>query len=82
MVKLPTYAKALATNFTVQCTPIGQARDLCATEVDASGAFQVLGDEGDFFWTVYGERCAVDVEPLRSEVEMHGSGPYRWLEHV
>jgi hypothetical protein len=80
VVELPDYVDALATDLTVQVTPIynGAVRVLNASCV-SNNKFTVYGDSGDFWWHVYGRRAAVDVEPKKSDVVVHGTGPYRWI---
>ncbi len=41
--------------------------------------FTVYGEPGPFNWLVHGTRGASNVEPLKSEVDVKGSGPYRWI---
>ena len=81
-IELPLYTHALATDFTVQITPIysgtGIGTGYAATEVE-SCSFTVYGSPGRFYWHVYGRREVIDVEPLRAAVTMQGDGPYRWL---
>jgi hypothetical protein len=80
VVELPDYVDALATDLTVQVTPIynGAVRVLNASCV-SNNKFTVYGDSGDFWWHVYGRRAAVVVEPKKSDVVVHGTGPYRWI---
>jgi hypothetical protein len=33
----------------------------------------------EFFWTVYGKRQTIEVEPLKQKVNVKGEGPYRWI---
>ena len=79
-VELPDYVDALAVDLTVQVTPIynGTVRILNASCV-SNNKFTVYGDSGDFHWHVYGRRATVVVEPKKSEVTLHGDGPYRWI---
>jgi hypothetical protein len=80
VVELPDYVDVLATDLTVQVTPIynGAVRVLNASCV-SNNKFTVYGDSGDFWWHVYGRRAAVVVEPKKSDVVVHGTGPYRWI---
>jgi hypothetical protein len=88
VISLPGYAAALATDFTVQLTPIwdpniidAPASSSCyaATLVDANGKFAVRGPVGRFYWQAVGRRAPVTVEPLKSAVAVKGNGPYRWI---
>jgi len=77
-VYLPDYLFNLAYDFTVQITPIGlPIRTLVTSKVD--GKFTVYGDPGEFFWTVFGKRENIEIEPNKSNTFVNGSGPYRWI---
>ena len=78
---LPEYVKDLATDFTIQITSIGKESSLYKTsEVNQeNGTFKVFGKSGKFFWHVYGKRQSIQVEPLKSAVDIKGSGPYKWI---
>ena len=80
LINLPSYVDAFATELTVNVTPIynGNVRTLNATEV-CSNQFKVFGNPGPFHWHVYGKRQSIIVEPDKSNVELKGSGPYKWL---
>ena len=87
-IHLPPYASALASDFSVHLTPIvadnyqptlGQVRVYYATEVNDGNYFDVLGDNGQFFWLVHGQRHAISVEVDKASVTVHGDGPYQWL---
>ena len=41
--------------------------------------FNVYGENGEFYWLVYGERCTIDVEPLKQETVVKGMGPYTYI---
>jgi hypothetical protein len=79
-ITLPDYVDALATDFTVQITPIynGTIRTLNASRV-SNNRFTVYGDSGAFSWHVHGRRAVVDVEPKKSDVVVQGDGPYKWI---
>jgi len=78
IIKLPDYVEYFATDFTINVTPIGNPRILGVSRVK-NGKFHVYGSLGEFFWTVYAKRCNINVEPLKSEVNIKGDGPYRWI---
>ena len=63
-VVLPNYVDSLAYDFTVQITAIynGKIVTLNAGEVE-DGKFKVYGENSKFYWTVYGKRYDIDVEP-------------------
>ena len=77
---LPDYVEHLATDFTIQITPIfnGNDRMLSASEV-FNNRFIVFGPPGSFYWHVYGLRNAIETEPEIQSVQIHGEGPYRWV---
>jgi len=74
---LPSYVESF-TDFTVQLTPIGVPRLLSASRVNF-GTFTVYGQPGEFYWTVFGKRNDINVEPKKSETVVHGEGPYKWI---
>ena len=77
VIRLPDYATHIASDFTVQVTPIGLPRMMSSSEVTPEGTFRVHG-EGRFHWTAIGERVALEPEPLKSDVTIHSMGPYSW----
>ena len=80
IIELPHYVDALATDFTVQVTPIydGKLHVLNASEVSRN-QFVVYGDNCVFHWHVTGKRSGVIVEPLKTAVHVKGSGPYLYI---
>jgi hypothetical protein len=82
-VQLPDYVDKFATDLTIQITAIynGKVRVLNYSRVE-NNSFNVYcneGDHGPFSWTVHGKRGSIDVEPNKADVELHGSGPYKYL---
>jgi hypothetical protein len=82
-IKLPDYVSALASNFTVQITNI-YSTSIDITNIFSSSdvennSFTVYGKNGSFFWLVQGERLKIETEPNKSDVTVHGDGPYKWL---
>ena len=83
---LPDYVENLATNLTVQITPIYNENEdpsnILRVSRVANNQFQVFGKNAEFFWIVHGKRGKdFKVEPLKSETEVKGSGPYKWVEN-
>jgi hypothetical protein len=81
-IDLPDYVCELAYNFTIQITPIykkGRATPIFSTSEIENNKFTVYGTNGAFFWFVQGERNQIDVEPYKSDVEVKGDGPYKWI---
>ena len=56
------------TNPKLRCSPV------------KNNQFTVYGSRNcQFFWSVYGRRGEVEVEPLKSETEVQGVGPYKYV---
>ena len=80
-IKLPDYVEKLASNFTIQITPIynGSIVVLNAGEV-INNKFSVYGKTCKFYWCVHGKRLEINnIQPNKSEVSIKGSGPYLWI---
>jgi hypothetical protein len=77
---LPEYVDCLATNLTTHITPIydGKLKLYNVSEV-INNQFIVYGENGKFNWIVHGKRQDVNIEPLKSETNVKGSGPYKWI---
>jgi hypothetical protein len=92
-IDLPHYLDKLACDFTVQITPIyskefcKSKRILCAEEIstnclvvhDVSYSERASSFPCKFYWTVFGKRKDIDVEPSKNEWELKGDGPYTYL---
>lgn len=82
VVILPDYVDSLATDFTIQLTSIRDGKKkttLPETSRVEKGQFTVYAESGSYFWTVYGKRLTIDVEPSKEEVVVKGDGPYTWI---
>lgn len=83
-ITLPDYVSAFADNFTVQITQIyEEAQDdniVFKTSRVKDNSFNVYGKNGSFYWVVFAQRGKVVVEPKKSEVELKGDGPYKYLK--
>jgi hypothetical protein len=83
VIHLPSYVDHLATEFTVELTPICSKQDKSqkktyeTSEVE-NNAFKVYGKDGRFYWTVYGKKNDILVETDKNSVNVHGNGPYKW----
>jgi hypothetical protein len=79
-IELPYYVDSLATNFTVQVTPIynGKIRTFNSSRV-VNNKFTVYGESGPFAWLVHGKRGNVNVDPNKNDVIVNGDGPYKYL---
>jgi hypothetical protein len=79
-IKLPHYVSTLAYDFTINITPIydGKIHILNAGMVD-NNTFTVYGDNCEFFWTVFGKRFDINIEPVKTSVDVKGNGPYLYI---
>ena len=81
-VILPKYVNILATDFTVQITPIFSGeknKEILYTSEVVDNRFTVYGNNGKFYWLVHGKRCNIEVEPLKATTNVKGTGPYKWI---
>ena len=80
-ILLPDYVDALACEFTVHITPIFNSKTSNKYNAGtiSNNQFTVYGENGKFFWIVYGKRSQIQVEPLKSNVVIKGDGPYKWI---
>jgi len=81
-IELPSYVPGWATHISVLVTAIydGKVKTFAASDVDRNGKFVVYGENGRFNWLAMGKRASVNVEPLKSEINVSGFGPYKWIE--
>ena len=80
-IYLPDYVKKLATEFTVQLTPIYSGKkieQLYCSRVK-NNSFTVYGENTSFYWLVQGKRCDINVEPYKATTAVKGNGPYKWI---
>jgi hypothetical protein len=80
-IHLPEYVNDLATDFTIQITPVycgKKLEQLYMSEVE-NNCFTVYGENCKFHWLVHGKRCDIEVEPVKSNVIVQGNGPYKWI---
>jgi hypothetical protein len=78
---LPDYVPGWSKDFTVTVTAIydGKVKMYATSQVDEDGKFNVYGENGQFNWMAVGQRSSINVEPLKSETNMKGFGPYKWV---
>jgi len=84
-IELPYYVDKLASNFTVNITPIYDENteenlNLKCSRV-LNNKFNVYGKNCSFFWLVYGKRLPIEVEPYKSKINVKGDGPYTWIQY-
>jgi hypothetical protein len=85
-VTLPDYASSLASNFTIQITPIytddSDENITYSTSRVKGNSFSVRGKNGSFYWVVYGQRGTIVVAPKKADVQVFGDGPYKYIKHL
>ena len=78
-ITLPDYVKYIAYDYTVQITPTTPTV-YSTSEVDnGTGVFTVYGKNGSFYWSVYGTRGTISVDPRRDAIRVKGDGPYKYI---
>jgi hypothetical protein len=82
-IQLPDYVAPLATELTVELTPIySNDNNICRCIYETSeienNSFTVYGKNGSFYWTVYGKQNDILIEPDKTSVNIRGEGPYKW----
>jgi hypothetical protein len=80
IIELPEYVSHLAKDLSIQITPIynGKIKVFNVSKVE-NNSFTVYGENGEFFWTVYGSRTSIEIEPNKKDVNIKGNGPYKWI---
>jgi hypothetical protein len=80
VVSLPEYVSSFTTDATPHITPIfsGKIRTLNVSLV-RNNCFTVYGEPGPFTWILYARRQGIEVEPFKSEVNVRGEGPYKYI---
>ncbi len=83
-VSLPDYVSSFAGNFSIQITPIyiddTDENIVYSTSRVKNNAFTVHGKNGSFYWLVYAQRGKIEVEPKKSDVQVGGDGPYKYIK--
>jgi hypothetical protein len=81
-VPLPPYASFIARDFTVQLSPIYDPNreypNIQSSDIE-NNSFVVYGENCKFFWVVQGTRNEIETEPLKTDVEVKGDGPYKYI---
>jgi len=80
-IQLPDYVKNLASNFTVQLTPIYSGKKIIQLHSSRiiNNSFEVYGENCEFYWLVQGKRIDIEIEPLKAITNVKGNGPYTWI---
>ena len=80
------YVKYIGYDFVVQITPIYNRRYKTNVVYEVStvenGSFEIFGQNGEVFWTVFGTRQIIDVEPLKIDYKINTNdcdNPYTYL---
>jgi hypothetical protein len=79
IISLPDYVEKLATDFTVNITPINKFAKIVPTEVE-NNKFIVKGESCSFNWIVFGKRANISTEIDKSKYKAKGNGPYKWID--
>jgi hypothetical protein len=81
-IDLPLYIPDWATDFTTNITAIydGKIKVFAVSEVNKNGFFNVYGENGKFNWVAIGKRDVINIEPFKTEINVKGFGPYKWVE--
>ena len=79
-IELPYYVSSFAYDFTLNLTPIydGKIHILNTGKIE-NNKFTVYGDNCEFYWTVFGKRFDINVEPYKNSVNVKGDGPYLYI---
>ena len=83
-IELPEYVKTLATDFNVYVTheldeEIDTEPKIYAATKIVNNKFKIYGPNGKASWLVFGKRGDINVEPLKSSVNVKGDGPYKYI---
>jgi len=76
-VILPVYTNNF-TNFSIQLTPIDKFIKLSSSKVEGN-KFTVFGENGSFYYHVYGTRQTINVTPSKFSTNVEGQGPYKYI---
>jgi hypothetical protein len=84
VITLPSYASAIASEFTVHITPLidDEQEDLilCNATSVKNNQFKVISSHPcKFTWFVMGKRLSIDVEVDKDSTQVKGNGPYKWI---
>jgi hypothetical protein len=83
IIDLPYYVDKIGYDFTIQITSIydknRKIQNIYSTSEVENNKFFVYGNDGKFYWTVFGSRSDIIVDPYKSDVEVKGNGPYKWI---
>ena len=82
IISLPDYVKSLGRDFTIHATPIAtcKTRNVLSVSEVVNNQFTVYGDNGRFNWLAFGKRGDTVIEPLKTDIEIDGFGPYTWIK--
>ena len=80
VIDLPDYVAPLANELTVELTPIYSSKEPRTYETSEieNNQFTVYGKNGNFYWTVYGKKNEILVDPDKNGISVRGNGPYTW----
>lgn len=79
-IELPHYVSTFAYDFTINITPIYDGKiHMLNSSIVENNTFTVYGDNCEFFWTVIGKRFDINIEPIKTSVNVKGNGPYLYI---
>jgi hypothetical protein len=89
-IDLPPYVSLIASDFTILATPVCKYSFeeiknnepeiiLLGTSKVINNKFIIYGKNTSFYWTAYGKRNNIEIEPLKNETKVYGSEPYKWI---
>ena len=87
VVQMPHYVSPFSSEYSVLLTPIhstpnggqsGHLNNVYETSEVEDNKFTVYGKNGSFYWTVYGKKNDILVDPEVDNISVYGRGPYKW----
>ena len=82
-IELPSYVDKICTDLTIQLTSIyngDKSNTTLYTSSVKDNKFTVYASKNvKFYWIVHGKRCNINIEPYTKDVDIKGSGPYKWI---
>ena len=89
-ISLPEYVSKIASEFTLNVTPIRNFNDTegienIKTNIEVSevvdNKFRVFSNKPcSFYWSVIGKRLEIETEPDKKDYNLKNVGPYTWIE--
>lgn len=90
-ISLPSYVSKLGTNFTISVSPIldfysklsdiENGSPIIGVSEVLENKFRVFGRSTKFYWHAFAKRENIQVEVSKSNTNIQGNGPYKWINH-